>query len=48
MKPNRRATRLARRLFQLCLVDGRLDDERVRGVVRHTIAVQASSTAWAS
>ena len=38
MKPNRRATRLARRLFQLCLVDGRLDEERVRGVVRHTIA----------
>ena len=38
MKPNRRATRLARRLFQLCLVDGRLDEERARGVVGHTIA----------
>ena len=38
MKPNRRATQLARRLFQLCLVNGRLDEARVRGVVRHTIA----------
>jgi len=38
MKPNRRATRLARRLFQLCVVNGRLDAERVRGVVRHTLA----------
>ena len=38
MKPNRRATRLARRLFQLCLVNGRLDADRVRGVVAHTIA----------
>jgi F-type H+-transporting ATPase subunit delta len=37
MKPNRRATRLARRLFQLCVVNGRLDADRVRGVVRHTI-----------
>jgi F-type H+-transporting ATPase subunit delta len=38
MKPNRRATRIARRLFQMCLVNGRLDDDRVRSVVRHTIA----------
>jgi F-type H+-transporting ATPase subunit delta len=38
MKPNRRATRLARRLFQMCLVDGRLDQARVRAVVGHTLA----------
>jgi F-type H+-transporting ATPase subunit delta len=38
MKANRRVTRLARRLFELCRVNGRMDDERVRGVVRHTIA----------
>jgi len=37
MKPNRRATRLARRLFQLCLVDGRLNADRVRVVVSQTI-----------
>ncbi len=40
MKANRRVTRLARRLFQLCLVNGRMDDERVRGVVRHTISAR--------
>lgn len=40
MKANRRTTRLARRLFQLCRVNGRMDDERVRGVVRHTIAAR--------
>jgi F-type H+-transporting ATPase subunit delta len=38
MKPNRRAARLARRLFQMCLVDGRPDQDRVRAVVGHTIA----------
>jgi F-type H+-transporting ATPase subunit delta len=40
MKANRRVTRLARRLFQLCRVNGRMDDERVRGVVQHTIAAR--------
>jgi len=38
VKANRRITRLARRLFQLCLVNGQMDDQRVRGVVQHTIA----------
>ena len=40
MKANRRVTRLARRLFQLCVVNGRMDDQRVRGVVEHTIAAR--------
>ena len=40
MKANRRVTRLARRLFQLCLVNGRMDDARVRGVVQHTISAR--------
>jgi len=32
MKINRRSRRVARQLFQLCLVDGRLDAARVRTV----------------
>jgi F-type H+-transporting ATPase subunit delta len=34
MKANRRTRRTARQLFRLCLVDGRLDENRVRLVVR--------------
>jgi len=33
MKSTRRTRRAARQLFRLCLVDGRLDADRVRGVV---------------
>src|SRR4029453_3843480 len=32
MKANRRSRRLARQLFQLCLVEGKLDPDRVRQV----------------
>jgi F-type H+-transporting ATPase subunit delta len=38
MKANRRTTRTARRLYRLCLVDGRLDGGRVRRVVQHVVA----------
>ena len=34
MKTTRRSRRMARQLFQLCLVDGKLDPERVRHVAR--------------
>jgi len=34
MKGNRRTIRAARRLYRLCLIDGRLDDSRVRQVAR--------------
>jgi F-type H+-transporting ATPase subunit delta len=34
MKANRRTIRAARRLYRLCLIDGRLDDSRVRQVAR--------------
>ena len=37
MKSTRQHLREARRLFRTCLVDGVLDDARVRGVVRRTI-----------
>jgi F-type H+-transporting ATPase subunit delta len=34
MKANRRSRRLARQLFQLCLVGGKLDPDRVRKVAK--------------
>jgi F-type H+-transporting ATPase subunit delta len=34
MKANRRTIRAARRLYRLCLIDGRLDESRVRQVAR--------------
>jgi F-type H+-transporting ATPase subunit delta len=34
MKSPRRAVRAARQLFRLCLVDGRLDQDRARQIVR--------------
>src|SRR5688572_29418262 len=34
MKGNRRTIRAARRLYRLCLIDGRLDESRVRQVAR--------------
>ena len=34
MKANRRTIRAARRLYRLCLIDGRLDETRVRQVAR--------------
>jgi F-type H+-transporting ATPase subunit delta len=34
MKATRRARRAARRLFRLCLIEGRLDEDRVRQVAR--------------
>ena len=34
MKPNRRSRRVARQLFQLCLVGGKLNSDRVRQVAR--------------
>ena len=34
MKANRRTIRAARRLYRLCLIDGRLDEGRVRQVAR--------------
>jgi F-type H+-transporting ATPase subunit delta len=37
MKSNRQQQREARALFRLCLVDGSLDEARVRDVVRLTI-----------
>jgi F-type H+-transporting ATPase subunit delta len=49
MKGNRRSRRLGRQLFQLCLVDGKLDPGRVRQVAkrladgseRNTLAVMS-------
>jgi len=38
MKGTRRTTRAARRLFRLCLIDGRLDEGRVRQVARRLAA----------
>jgi F-type H+-transporting ATPase subunit delta len=38
MKANRRAMRSARQLFRLCLVDGRLDEGRVRQVAERLAA----------
>jgi F-type H+-transporting ATPase subunit delta len=37
MKSTRQQLREARRLFRMCLVDGALDEARVRGVVQQTI-----------
>jgi F-type H+-transporting ATPase subunit delta len=34
MKANRRSRRLARQLFQLCLVEGKVDPDRVRQVAK--------------
>ena len=34
MKANRRTIRAARRLYRLCLIDGRLDETRVRRVAK--------------
>lgn len=38
MKINRRAKREAKQLFRLCLVNGLLDENRVRRVVQHVVA----------
>jgi F-type H+-transporting ATPase subunit delta len=38
MRATKRTTRTARQLFRLCLVDGRLDEGRVRGVVQYIVA----------
>jgi F-type H+-transporting ATPase subunit delta len=38
MKQSRKARRAARQLFQLCLVDGALDEGRVRTVARQVAA----------
>jgi F-type H+-transporting ATPase subunit delta len=38
MKANRRTIRAARRLFRVCLIDGRLDEPRVRQVARRLAA----------
>jgi F-type H+-transporting ATPase subunit delta len=38
MKANRRTIRAARRLFRVCLIDGRLDETRVRQVARRLAA----------
>jgi F-type H+-transporting ATPase subunit delta len=38
MKITKRAKREARQLFHLCLVDGLLDESRVRRVVQHVVA----------
>jgi F-type H+-transporting ATPase subunit delta len=35
MKQNRRTRRAARQLYRLCLVDGALDENRVRTAARH-------------
>ena len=37
MKSTRQQTREARRLFRTCLVQGALDEDRVRGIVTRTI-----------
>ncbi len=37
MKISRRARQEAKQLFRACLVEGRLDEERVRAAVRETI-----------
>jgi F-type H+-transporting ATPase subunit delta len=39
MKINKRAKREAKQLFRFCLVDGMLDENRVRQVMRHAVAV---------
>jgi F-type H+-transporting ATPase subunit delta len=38
MKSTRRTRRAARQLWRLCLIDGQLDPDRVRGVVRQVAA----------
>ena len=38
MKANRKVRRAARQLYRLCLVDGRLDDGRVRQAAQHIAA----------
>jgi F-type H+-transporting ATPase subunit delta len=38
MKASRKTRRIARHLFRLCLVDGRLDSTRVRGVATRVAA----------
>jgi F-type H+-transporting ATPase subunit delta len=42
MKSTRQQLRDARRLFRTCVVDGALDEARVRGVVRRTIETGSS------
>jgi len=37
MRASRKVKRTARQLFRLCLVGGRLDENRVRRVVRHVV-----------
>src|SRR6187397_1183362 len=37
MKANRRSRRLARQLYQLCLVDGRMHPDRVRQVAKRLV-----------
>ena len=39
MKISKRAKREAKQLFRFCLVDGMLDENRVRHVVQHVVAV---------
>jgi F-type H+-transporting ATPase subunit delta len=38
MKSTRRSRRAARQLFRLCLIDGRLDPDRARGIVKRVAA----------
>ena len=38
MKVNKRARREAKQLFRLCLVNGALDEHRLRQVVQHVVA----------
>ena len=40
MQTNRRTARAARRLFRLCVVDGMLDENRVRRVVQGGVSVK--------
>ena len=42
MKTNRKATRAARRLFRVCLVDGLLAERRVRRVVERLAASRSA------
>lgn len=37
MRASKRTRRAARQLFRLCLVDGRVDEDRVRRVVQHIV-----------
>ena len=44
MQTGRRAARVARQLFRLCLVDGRLDEDRARLVVARVIETRRRGT----